>query len=221
MEKETTRKTSDEGIFYQEETIRTTPEDGIVSDRDIRPAAMPAETRGKARVGYSTTKSFSTNDPKVTRTFVYIFCAVFLIIGIVAFALGQKVFGILFAAAAVFIFVKENKRIDEIAKDLEAKGADTTIDSPEELKEVVSGVSHEMKEKFTESAQETFTDDNFKRFTRLTLPIYAVITVAVSLALGFVVRMSMGIFIFFLLTFFGILYYCVFLKLLAKLFRKK
>lgn len=221
MEHNTVRHTKDDGTFYTEETIRTTPEDGIVSEHTIRPAAMPTETYGKARMGYNTTKSFSTNNPKVTRPFVFIFCGIFLLIGIGLLFTRAKLMAIPFLFMSVFGFIKSNKQIDKVAEELEAQGVDTTIDSPEELKEVAAEVSDTFKQNFTEVAQETFTEKNTKNFTKKTLPIYAALVVIVSLVCGFIIHPVMGGFIFLLLTVFGIFYYCVLLKLITTLSKKK
>lgn len=221
MEHNTVHHTNEDGTFYTEETIRTTPEDGFVAEHTMRPAAMPSETFGKARVGYNTTKSFSTNNPKVTRPFVYIFCGIFLLIGIGLLFSRAKMMAIPFIFMSVFGFIKSNKQIDKVAEKLEQQGVDTTIDSPEELKEVATEVADTFKQNFTEAAQETFTEKNTNNFTKKTLPIYAVLVIVVSLALGFVVHPFMGIFIFVLLTIFGVFYYCVLLKLITMLSKKK
>lgn len=221
MEKETTRTEETSGLFQERETIRTTPEDGIVPDKVTRPAALSGETRGKAHVGYQSSRSFSTNDPRVTRPVVYIFCGIFLLIALITLINGLWGFSIIFGAAAVFAFIKENKRIDGIAQELSQKGQDVTIDSPEELKEVMTGVADEMKTGFQQSGEEVFTSSNIRRFTKLTLPIFCVLGVAVSLALGFVVGKAMGIFIFVLFAAIGVFYYCVLLKIIEKIFAKK
>lgn len=221
MEHNTVHHTNEDGTFYTEETIRTTPEDGFVAEHTMRPAAMPSETFGKARVGYNTTKSFSTNNPKVTRPFVYIFCGIFLLIGIGLLFSHAKLMAIPFLFMSVFGLIKSNKQIDKVAEQLEAQGVDTTIDSPEELKEVAAEVSDTFKQNFAEVTQQTFTEKNTKSFTKKTLPIYAVLVVILSLVCGFLIRPAMGIFIFVLLTVFGIFYYCVLLKLITALCKKK
>lgn len=220
MEKKTEYKTNENGSFRKEETIRTTPEDGAVSEREIRPAALSQETMGKSHIGYSTTKTVSTNDPRITRLVAGAFSVVFFLIGVVTLVLGQWLFSVAFIAAAIFILVKSKKQIDAVAEKLKEQGKDVTIDSQEELEEVVSGVTTDMATKFKETAQETFTEDHFKQFTKKTLPIYSVIGVVVSVVLGIVIDPAMGIFVFALLAAIGVFYYCVLLKLLEKIFRK-
>ena len=172
-------------------------------------------------MGYNTTKSFNTNNPKVTRPLVFIFCGIFLLIGIGLLFTRAKLMAIPFLFMSVFGFIKSNKQIDKVAEELEAQGVDTTIDSPEELKEVATEVSDTFKQNFTEVTQETFTEKNTKNFTKKTLPIYAVLVVILSLVCGFIIHPVMGGFIFLLLTVFGIFYYCVLLKLITTLSKKK
>lgn len=220
MEKKTEYKINDNGSFTQTETIRTTPEDGVVPEREIKPAALPSETMGKYHKGYSTTKYYTTNDPRITRPLVWLFCGIFLLIGVVALVMHLWLFGILFIAAAIFTFVKSKKDIDAIAEKLEKQGKDVTIDSAEELKEVTAGVAGDLKAGFQESAQETFTKSNFRRMTKLTLPFYCILGLIVSVALSFVVSIRMGIFVFLLFTVGGILFYGVLFALLAKICEK-
>lgn len=221
MERETTRIEKETGVFYENETIRTTPEDGIVSDRKTRPVSAATETRGNAHMGYQNTRVFSTNDPRITRLFIHIFCAIFSLIALITLILGKWFFSILFAAAAGLIFTKSNKRIDQIAQDLSEKGQDVTIDSPEELKEVMTGVTDEMKDNFLQSAQETFTHNNLRHFTKVTLPIFCVLGIVVSLGLGLAVSKVLGLFVLFLFVILGVLYYFVLLKIIEKIFSSK
>lgn len=220
MEKKTETKINDNGSFRKEETIRTTPEDGMVSERVTRPAATTRETRGKFHKGYTTTKTVTTNDPRVTRLVLAGFCGVFFLIGIITLVMKLWLFSAAFLSVSIFAFVKENKRINHIAQDLKKEGRDVTIDSKEELKEVAGGVTGEMKEKFEESAQETFTKEKINRFTKLTLPIYCIMAVVASVAIGILVHVGFGIAIFGLFVVIGIFYYLIFLKILVKICKK-
>lgn len=220
MEKKTDYKIKENGSFSKEETIRTTPEDGLVREREIRPAALSGETRGKYHLGSSTTKTYSTNDPRVTRPFVAIFCGIFLLIGIVTLLLHLWLFSAAFIGAAIFTFVKANKDIDAIADKLKKQGKDVTIDSKEELHEVVTDVTDNMKSKFQEAGQETFTDKAMKNFTKKTLPIYCIFSLVISIALAVGIHPFLGILVFLVLAGGGALYYLFVLKVLPKLFKK-
>lgn len=181
---------------------------------------MSGETRGKAHVGYSTTKTYSTNDPRVTRIVVLVFCILFVLVGVMAFNFGQWGFSILFIAAAVFIFVKGNKQIDAIAQKLKEQGKDVEIDSVEELKEVVSGVSDEFKTGFKESAQTTFTEEHIKKLIKWTLPIYCVLGVLMYVLLSAVAGKVIGRLVFLIFVVGAILFYGL-LLMLAKVFKKR
>ncbi len=220
MEKKTDYKINENGSFCKEETIRTTLEDGLVPEREIKPAALSGETRGKYHVGYSTTKTYSTNDPRITWPFVAVFCGIFLLIGIITLLLHLWFFAAAFIGIAIFGFVKANKDIDAIADKLKKQGKDVTIDSKEELNEVVTDVTDKMKTSFQEVGQETFTQAHMKHFTKKTLPIYCFFTLVVSAALGAAVHVALGILVFLVLAVGGALYYFLILKLLPKLFHK-
>ena len=220
MKKETEYKENENGSFTVKETITTTPDDGVVPESQIRPEAMSGETRGKAHVGYSTTRTYSTNDPRVTRIVVLVFCILFVLVAVMAFNFGQWGFSILFIAAAVFIFVKGNKQIDAIAQKLKGQGKDVEIDSVEELKEVASSVSDEFKTGFKESAQGTFTEEHIKKLIKWTLPIYCVLGVLMYVLLSAVAGKVIGRRVFLIFVVGAILFYGL-LLMLAKVFKKR
>ena len=220
MEKKTDYKINENGSFRKEETTRTTPEDGLVPECEIRPAALPHTTRGKYHVGYSTTKAYSTNDPRITRPIVAVFCGIFLLVGIITLLLRLWLFAAAFIGIAIFGFVKANKDIDAIADKLKKQGKDVTIDSKEELNEVVTDVTDKMKTSFQEVGQETFTEAHLKHFTKKTLPIYCIFSLVISAVLGAAVHVALGILVFLVLAVGGALYYFLILKLLPKLFHK-
>lgn len=220
MEKKTENKTTKSGIEYKEETIKTTPEDGFVHEQVIRPAALPTETRGHYHKGYTTTKSFSTNDPRVTRPFVYIMCGLFFLIGLGMLLSRNCFFAVCFLGGSVFGFVKEKKRIDEIARELEKQGHDVTIDSKEELDAIKTEVTDAMKAGFQESAKETFTQENVKQFTKKTLPIYCGLAIITTIAVSVMVNVILGVAVLLIFCVGGLFYYGVFLKILVYLCQK-
>ena len=116
------------------ETIETTPLDGFVKDEEIRPVKMQHYGKGNNQYhkGFSKTVIYTTNDPKVTRPFVYGICGIFLIIGIFMLLIGNWFFGITFTATALFSFLKSKKEIDKVAEDLKIKEQDVNIASAEE-----------------------------------------------------------------------------------------
>lgn len=129
------------------------------------------------------------------RPFIYIFGGIFLLIALITLVSGRWIFSILFAAAAGFTFTKSKKRVDGIAQDLAEKGQDVTIDSSEELKEMMTGATDEMKDCFRQSAQETFTSSNLHYFTKLTLPIFCVLGLAVPLGLSLALSKFLSLFV--------------------------
>lgn len=215
MERKTEVKTTKSGIVFEEETIKTTPEDGFVHEQTIRPAALPTETRGKYHKGYSTTKTFSTNDPRVTRPFAYGMCGLFFVIGLGMLLAHQWFFALSFCGVSVFGFVKAKKDIDRIAQELKKQGRDVTIDSKEELCEVTSEVADIAKTGFQESAKETFTQEHMKRLTKLTLPWYCALGVIMTVVISLVVNVILGMVVLAIFCVGGFLFYGVLMKLLT------
>ncbi len=213
MEKKTERTINHNGSFSVKETTTFTPEDGAVPLQDVRPAAPFSEVRGKSHIGYAATKTTTTNDPRITKPLVWFFAIVFLLVAFFAYAIGYWPFSIPFAGSAIFILVKGRRDVNRVAKKMEAQGQDATIDSPEELAEVLSGASGQLKNDMKESMRATFTKDHVHHFIKLTLPIYAVLTLAASLGMGFLVSKFLGIFVFCMLTVGGLLYFLLLLLL--------
>ena len=120
------------GSYIKKETIKQTPEDGFVPDSIMEPTNP--DTIGKYHKGYRTTVTYTTNDPRITRPFIYGICSLFFAIGIILLLCRVWIMAIPFIAMSTFGFYKSKKDIDAIADELKKKGQDVTIDSKEELK---------------------------------------------------------------------------------------
>lgn len=220
MERKTEYKKTESGIEFKEETIKTTPEDGFVHEQNIRPAALPTETRGKYHKGYSTTKSFSTNDPRITRPFAYGVCGLFFVIGLVMLLTGHWLFALWIFPFTIFGFVKSKKDIDAVAEKLKKEGKDVTIDSKEEREEIQAEVMDTFKTGFKESAKETFTQSHIEWFVKATLPIFCIIGAIAVIMCSVLVSVFLGIVVLLILGVGGFLYYGVLLKILVKISQK-
>ncbi len=199
MEHKTECKLSENEILWEKETVQFSPEDG-----DLH------------QTGYAAQKTISTNDPRVTKIEVTAFSVGFGLIGMIAMAFHWWGFGILFLGLAVYFFFSQMRKINEIAKEMKQKNRDVTIDSKEELHEIVSEVHGEMKAAYKESAAFVFTEKNMREMTRKTLPIYVVIGAVASAALGLAVHPALGILTALVFTVFGVLYYGILMKILVK-----
>lgn len=211
MEKQKETKINKNGVYETIETIETTPNDGIVPEKIIRPVDM--DTVGKYHKGYSTTKTFSTNDPRITRPFVYGTCSLILILGIVMLLTGNLFFGIVFVVSGILVFNKAKKDIDKIADEFKSKGQDVTIDSVEEKEQLKNEVIDDFKNSLKETTKKTFTRDKFKWFVKTTIPIYCGIAIVISFLLGFLINIFLGIFVFIILAIGGLLYYFILSKI--------
>ena len=68
--KKSKKNIKEDSIYTKVETIETTPNDGFVPKEVIQPTNM--KTYGQYHKGYSTTKTYTTSDPRITRPVVYL-----------------------------------------------------------------------------------------------------------------------------------------------------
>lgn len=105
-------------------TIETTPNDGFVSEKDIRPYKYRNE--GKYHKGYSKTYTYTTNNPTITRIFVIVLTVALLIFGYF-FAKILPIFGYLFMVVVLLMFVKSMFEINKISKQLKKNQEDSNL----------------------------------------------------------------------------------------------
>lgn len=211
MEKKIETKLRDNGTYIKVETIKTTPEDGFVHQKVIRPVGM--KNHGKYYKGYSTTKFFSTNDPRITRPLAYCMCILFLIIGIILLLFRSWFFGIIFVATGIFSLITSKKDIDSITNKLKKQGYDVTIDSEEEKEQLKKEFVGTLNSNFNEAVSQTFTKDNKKWFMKIFISLYSAITLIISLLLSIFINIFLGLFVFIILLVSGLLYYYLILKI--------
>lgn len=199
------------------ETIETTPADGFVKDKEIRPAKMQHYGEGNTQYhkGLAKTVSYTTNDPKITRPVAYGICGIFLAIGIIMLLIGNCFFGIIFTAVATFGLVKSKKDIDRVAEELRSKGQDVTIDSAEEKEQLKNEINEISKNSINDITTSTFNKANYKLFAKSTIPIYCIISAIIVVLISIFVNILLGLFLLVILGLCGLLYY----YLISKLFK--
>lgn len=199
------------------ETIETTPEDGFVNAKEINPLKIQHYGKGNTqyRKGYAKTIVYTTDDPRITRPFAYSMCVIFFVIGIFLLLIGNFGFGIIFFVLAIFAFVKSKENIDKTAKKLKAKGQDVTIDSVEEKEQLNEEMVGIFKDSLKDVTSSTFMKDRFKWFVKTIIPIYCVMAIILSLLLGALINVFLGLFVFVILIICGLLYYFI----LSKIFK--
>lgn len=193
------------------ETNETKPEDGFVQQTKVR-TSLNYKDHITYKKGYSKTHIINTNDPRITRPFVYGICTLFFIIGIISLLSKSWFFGIIFTSMSILGFLKSKKDIDAISIELKKQGKDVTIDSKEEAKELVNDFSKIVQEKFEDSKKSVFVKSSFKWFFKITLPIYIIISVICSI-IGFIINIILGIVITFITIAIGIFFYYIINKI--------
>lgn len=186
------------------ETIETAPEDGFIQESKLYPAnPLDIQKQVTYKKGYSKNKSYTTDDPRVTRPIAYGICATFLLIGISLLIFGKYFFGTIFTTISIFVFVKSKKAIDEISKKKQKQGKDVTIDSKEETQQLINDFSNTIKEDFKDDKKIVWTKKNYKWFLKSALPIYIIISIFFSI-ICFIANIILGIFVIFILIIIGI-----------------
>lgn len=211
MEKEKKVTTNNNGSYTIKEKITQTPEDGFVPNSIMEPVNNKAY--GKYHKGYRTTTSFTTNDPRVTRLFVYVICTLFFAIGIFMFLIHDYIMAIPFLLVSVLSFFIAKKDIDKISEELKEKGNDVTIDSKEELENITKGVIDEVKKDFKESSENTFTKEKYNWFLKTTVPIYCIITLFITLIVAVFVNVIFALVLLVISILLGIMFYKVVKKI--------
>mgnify|MGYP004518820971 CR=1 FL=1 len=121
------KNTKKENLYEKIETKKTTPADGFVSKTIIQPTNIGSY--GQYHKGYSIRKTYTTNNPKVTRIFAYSMCLIFLIIGVISLLAKIWFFGITFTLVSIFSFCKAKEDIDKIEKNCKDQHESVDFDS--------------------------------------------------------------------------------------------
>lgn len=216
MEKKVEEKINDNGIYVKVETTTITPEDGFVHETDINKVGM--DNYGKYHKGYKAHVSFTTNDPRITRPFVYGVCVLFFGIGIMMLLISlfthnpiTILMGFSFTIVSIFTFNKSKKDIDKIENELKAKGNYNEKLSVEEKNEYKQSISNA----FEGATKKVFTKSNFDAFLKMSLPIYSIICIIAFLLISIFISVILGIIILGFLILCGYLYYL----LISKIFK--
>ena len=123
------------------------------------------EETGVYHKGYQTRKTITTNDPKIIRAFIKIFCFLFLEIGLFLLIIHQWVFGVIFVLISVYVYKMENQKNDEREKEL--------VKNPQYNKQ-------EIKEETKSTFSKVFSKENGKQFKKIFLLFYSIIDDSVT-----------------------------------------
>lgn len=187
----------EDGTTKTKQTRKYTLEDGFIEDDYFL-----MEDKGVYHKGYQIRKTTTTNDPRVVRAFIKLFCLFFLGIGVFLLLIHQMVFGIIFVLLSIFIYIIENRKNDEKEKEFVKKPQYNKQD-----KQVINDFKQEIKEETKNTFSNTFSKENGKQFKKIFILLYSIITFLIVLLLGIFISWLFALFILCLLAFVGILYY--------------
>ena len=202
MKKEKNVKINDNGSTTILETLETKPEDGFVYSGLTSPVKLKHYGKDNTiyHKGYSKTFIYTTNDPRITRKVAYTISGILLAIGILMLLLNDWFFGISFTTISLFAFLRSKKDINKKAKELKKQRSDVTIDFKEEEGQQKNEFISTFKAKMKDAISSTLTKNNFNWFIKISLSIYSIVVISVSLLLAIFVNLFLGLFIFCLLT---------------------
>lgn len=106
--------TKDNGAYVEVETVKTTPEDGWVSDH--LQEVSPLRRKKQFYWGYSVKKSITTDDPSLVKPFLLGIYSLFFIVGLLIFRAGNRTFGGVFLGFTLVMFLMTLRQI-KIAED--------------------------------------------------------------------------------------------------------
>lgn len=207
MKKEIKKTINDNDSGKIIETIETNPEDGFVHEADIH--NVDIHNYGKYSKGYSKSYTFTTNDTRITRPFIYGLCGLFLGIGIICLLLSNWFFGIIFILSAILIFSKAKKDIDKVEQELRKNGNYKEKLSAEEKQEY----KQEVEEAFDDIKKSVFTKDYLRWLLKVSIPIYSIISIIIFIVITILVNIIVGIVALVLLALLGLIYFFVISKI--------
>nr|WP_317363518.1 hypothetical protein [uncultured Blautia sp.] len=152
MERKTIKTdNSNNKVQFTKTSTTITPDDGFVNERKLGHIGHFGESNYIK--GHAKSVSFSTDDPRVTKPFLYIMIIIFIVIGLILLFTDAWFIGIAFLVMTFLTYRSNIKSIREKEIEYTNKGKDTTIDSLNEAKEIFSELNEEIKDSFRESAE--------------------------------------------------------------------
>ncbi len=152
MERKTIKTdNSNNKVQFTKTSTTITPDDGFVNERKLGHIGHFGESNYIK--GHAKSVSFSTDDPRVTKPFLYIMITIFIVIGLILLFTDAWFIGIAFLVMTFLTYRSNIKSIREKEIEYANKGRDTTIDSLNEAKEIFSELNEEIKDSFRESAE--------------------------------------------------------------------
>lgn len=152
MERKTIKTdNSNNKVQFTKTSTTITPDDGFVNERKLGHIGHFGESNYIK--GHAKSVSFSTDDPRVTKPFLYIMITIFIVIGLILLFTDAWFIGIAFLVITFLTYRSNIKSIREKEIEYANKGRDTTIDSLNEAKEIFSELNEEIKDSFRESAE--------------------------------------------------------------------
>lgn len=129
MERKLIKEENVGGVHTVIETVEQTREDGVVPKKEVHEMG---DRRGKYHYGESKHVRITTNNPNITRPFVYGVSAVFFIIGLLLLLKVNYVMGAIWIGMIIYFFFHFKKEIDEVEEEIRKQGGNVIDGNAEE-----------------------------------------------------------------------------------------
>jgi len=176
------------GVNTVIETVEQTKEDGFVPETEIH--EIGNDRRGKYSYGASKHFRITTNNPNITKPFLYGICVLFLIIGIIMLLLKNYLFGAVWTIITIYFFFQQKKEIDKVEEEIRQQGGSVIKSNMAEDWKELGEIT---KEGFQDSCQATLTKENFKWFSKLGIICMSIVTPILSVIIGLIVGAIIGL----------------------------
>lgn len=210
-------------IIMEDKIVSITPEDGWVHDRDVSEIGE----YGKYHYGRQVRYQATIGDSRIVKKIVYLFSGIWIFAGLITLIWDWRIC-LLLVSIGVFCYFVCMKGVNKRQEELELKGCDVTLDTPEERKEFEETLKRK-KEEISERFSNELGEEPYKWFVRISMPwvigfsvIALLITFFVSLylvELTLINALLAVLVVFLVLTLFMFLFYG-FVKVVFSFVRK-
>lgn len=183
------------------ETTTYTEDDGFIPNSLVKGSSYDKEKDQAMFKGYAQNKSFTTDDPRIARVFITLFCLLFLIIGIVLCINKEYIFGFIFIFITIFSFIKSLKDI----KKNEEKYLKNPNYNPKDYS-VVKDFAKSVKDESKGIIQNKQFQEGANKFKKITIIIFVTLDIIIFIIGLLVSNIKISISILLILLIFELLF---------------
>lgn len=205
----TNKSNKEDGTNTINKNVEITPEIGFTNENVIRSLDIDNKTKNRYFKGYAKINTYTTDDPRIIRSFIHSVYIIVIIISIILIISSGSYFsGICFMLLSGLMVLKVKLEIDEKEKELMKNPNYNPKD-----KTVVKEFYNEIKKGFKDSVTSLFTKQTFKWFVKISLPIYIVASLICFIILCILADVNFGLSMLIILTVGALIFYFILSKI--------